>query len=59
MRKRTQKKRKRTQKKEETDQQTENLKHFLKTGNEPKNEFGSISFFFQELSEIPQKLKSL
>ena len=25
----------------------------------PKSEFGSVSFFFQELSEIPQKLKSV
>ena len=28
-------------------------------GNGPKSEFGSVSFFFQELSEIPQKLKSV
>ena len=28
-------------------------------GNRPKSEFGSGSFFFQELSEIPQKLKSV
>ena len=28
-------------------------------GNGPKREFGSVSFFFQELSEIPQKLKSV
>ena len=25
----------------------------------PKSEFGSVSFLFQELSEIPQKLKSV
>ena len=25
----------------------------------PKSEFGSVSFFFQELSEIPQKLESV
>ena len=28
-------------------------------GNGPKSEFGSVSFFFQELPEIPQKLKSV
>ena len=28
-------------------------------GKGPKSEFGSVSFFFQELSEIPQKLKSV
>ena len=28
-------------------------------GNGPKSEFGSVSIFFQELSEIPQKLKSV
>ena len=28
-------------------------------GNRPKCEFGSVSFFFQELSEIPQKLESV
>ena len=28
-------------------------------GNGTKSEFGSVSFFFQELSEIPQKLKSV
>ena len=28
-------------------------------GIRPKSEFGSVSFFFQELSEIPQKLKSV
>ena len=28
-------------------------------GNGSKSEFGSVSFFFQELSEIPQKLKSV
>ena len=28
-------------------------------GNGFKSEFGSVSFFFQELSEIPQKLKSV
>ena len=28
-------------------------------GNGPKSEFGSVSYFFQELSEIPQKLKSV
>ena len=28
-------------------------------GNWPKSDFGSVSFFFQELSEISQKLKSV
>ena len=28
-------------------------------GHGLKSEFGSVSFFFQELSEIPQKLKSV
>ena len=28
-------------------------------GNGPKSEFWSVSFFFQELPEIPQKLKSV
>ena len=28
-------------------------------GNGPKSEFGSVSVFFQELSDIPQKLKSV
>ena len=28
-------------------------------GNGLKRKFGSVSFFFQELSEIPQKLKSV
>ena len=31
----------------------------LQHGNGPKSDFGSVSFFFQELSEIPEKRKSV